>query len=184
MFPREYVEEGEAGAVLACAVGIPGFSAQLYWDDAAYEHSLNRVQEIGRELIRNEVPAQVALRERGEHVFSGASAILSMLYETAAQFGQTQEVPIFAAGVWGVAIHPRRDGTHMGQLGIIGVEVNFKDATPGEALLPSRERCLAVINCELKRDDFGFLSIIPERCRRLPMTRIDWYEQLPDISLS
>jgi hypothetical protein len=93
MYPREFIEDGEAGAVFACAERMPGFIADLYWSEAAFMESLNRVQEIGRKLISKGAIMRATMRGTGENSFEEPSAILSKLYESAAQFGQTQEVP-------------------------------------------------------------------------------------------
>jgi hypothetical protein len=182
MAPREYLEDGEAGAVFACTEGMPGFIADLYWSESAFIESLNRVQEIGRKLIGDYAIMRASVRGTGECEFQEPSAILSKLYESAAQFGQTQEIPLFAAGIWGVAVHKHSRGTFACQMGVVGIEVNYSSQEPDKPILPNKERCFAIINFILARDEFGFLSITPDRYTRMPLGDLPWYDTLPELS--
>lgn len=182
MSPREYVQDGEAGAVFACTEGLPGYVADLYWSESAFIESLNRVQEIGRTLIKNFAIMRATARGAGECEFSKASAILSKLYESAAQYGQTQEVPFFAAGIWGVAIHQGSRGAFNCQMGVVGIEVDFSHQENDKPILPNKERCFAIINFTLHRDEFGFISIAPDKYTRRPVGDLPWYDTLPSLS--
>ena len=182
MSPREYVQEGEAGAVFACTEGMPGYVADLYWSESAFIESLNRVQDIGRKLIENFAIMRASVRGSGERDFSEASAILSKLYESAAQYGQPHETPLFAAGMWGVAIHKQRRESYLCQIGVVGIEVDFKSSEPNKPIIPSKERCFAIINFVLTRDEFGFLTITPDRYIRKPIGDLPWYDTLPELN--
>jgi hypothetical protein len=182
MSPREYLQEGEAGAVFACTEGMPGYVADLYWSESAFIESLNRVQDIGRKLIENFAIMRASVRGSGERDFTEASAILSKLYESAAQYGQTQDNPLFAAGIWGVAIHKQRRESYICQIGVVGIEVDFKSCEPHKPIIPSKERCFAIINFVLTRDEFGFLTITPDRYTRKPLGDLPWYDKLPELN--
>jgi hypothetical protein len=182
MSPREYLQDGEAGALFACTEGIPGYIADLYWSESAFIESLNRVQEIGRKLIEGHAIMRATVRGSGECNFQDASAILSKLYESAAQFGQTQQIPLFAAGIWGVAIHKHGREAFVCQMGLVGIEVDFSSQQHDKPILPSKERCFAIINFILRRDDFGFLSITPDKYTRMPLRDLPWYDTLPELS--
>lgn len=182
MSPREYVQDGEAGAVFACTEGMPGYVADLYWSESAFIESLNRVQEIGRKLIKDFAIMRATVRGAGECEFPEASAILSKLYESAAQYGQTQEIPLFAAGIWGVALQKQGRGSFVCQMGVVGIEVDFSAQEPEKPILPNKERCFAIINFIVARDEFGFLSIKADRYTRRPIGDLPWYDKLPELS--
>ena len=182
MSPREYLQDGEAGAVFACTEGMPGYVADLYWSETAFIESLNRVQDIGRALIENFAIMRATVRGSGECEFAEASAILSKLYESAAQYGQTQEIPLFAAGIWGVALHKQNRSTFVCQMGVVGIEVDFSAQESNKPILPNKDRCFAIINFIVARDDFGFISITPDKYTRRPLGELPWYDKLPELS--
>jgi hypothetical protein len=67
-------------------------------------------------------------------------------------------------------------------MGVVGIEVNYSSQEPDKPILPNKERCFAIINFILARDEFGFLSITPDRYTRMPLGDLPWYDTLPELS--
>ena len=173
---------GEAGAVFACTEARPGYLAELYWSEDAFIDSLNRVQEIGRHLIKRDAVARATMRRTGESDLPVPSAIFAKMYEEAARVGQSQDRPLFVTGVWGVALFPAENETFHGQIGVVGLEIDLSLGADDKRIATGRGECFAVLNQTLQRDPLGFLDIQPGRFSRLPLGDLAWYEQLPELS--
>ncbi len=181
MKPREFVDHGEAGAVVIVAENGGAYTLELFWTEEAFIDSLNRVQEIGRALIDGEAVARAAMRRTGEVEIGRASAILSKLYENAAQVFQTQESPLFLIGIWGIAVFRRSATTFESQIGVVGVEVKPPSMSSAAGLVTTHNECFGVVNQTLQRDSLGFMTVAPTRVSRLPIADLPWYEKLPAL---
>lgn len=181
MHPREYVGHGEAGAVFACTESRPGYVADLYWSKEAFIESLNRVQAIGRHLISHDAVAQATMRRTGQKNVPLPSAIFAKMYEEAAQCGQLQEPALVITGVWGVAIFPAENETFLGQIGVVGFEIDPSSDARDRKIATTQNGCFAVLNQTLSRDALGFLTIESGKFLRLPIRDLAWYEELPEL---
>jgi hypothetical protein len=182
MHPREYVEEGEAGAIFACTEKTPGYAADIYWSEEAFVESLNRLQDIGRQLIERAAIVRAIGRGAGECEFPGASAMLSKLYEGAAHYAQSQDNPLLLSGIWGIAVHKESPKSFLCQIGVVGFEFDFSKQDADRSILPSKERCFAIINFIMTRDEFGFLLLQPTCFTRRSIGALPWYDELPVLT--
>jgi hypothetical protein len=187
MLPREYIQEGEAGAILCFSPASQQYQADLYWSPSAFVHSLGQVQDIGKMLIEVYAMGEAAQKGVGVVDVHRASAILAKLYEAVAQVGQAVEEPFFSAGMWGVAVLPQRNNTYQCLVGVVALNIpNLSDGTRDEpqtaqSLFLSK-RTFAVANFRLYRDDFGFLKISSENCTRHPLEPLAWFDRLPEVA--
>jgi hypothetical protein len=187
MLPREYINEGEAGAILCYSPSTHRCVADLYWTHSAFMHSLNQVQTIGRTLIEMDAIKEAADTGIGVVDIHRASAILAKLYEAVAQVGQTTGEPFFSAGVWGVAVLPQRDNTYQCLVGVVALNVPHISETEQEQLDSTQtlflsKRNFAIATFRLYRDDFGFLKIRAEECKLHPLKPIPWFDRLPAVA--
>jgi hypothetical protein len=187
MQPREYIDQGEAGAILCFSPASQRYVADLYWSPSAFTRSLSQVQEIGKMLIKVDAIGEAAQKGIGVVDVHRASAILAKLYEAVAQLGQAVEEPFFSAGIWGVAVLPQRDNTYRCVMGVVALEVpDTSDGAHNESSttrsLFISKRNFAVANFSVYLDDFGFLKISSEDCKRYPIAPLAWFDRLPEIA--
>jgi hypothetical protein len=182
----ELVNE-DAGAIFCFSPSTFGCVARLYWSEAAFMKSLNRVQAIGSALIGKRAIEYAAEKGQGISRFDEGSALLAQLYESVAVLGHHREPLFITAGIWGVAVKPQTHGYYLCQLGIVAVEiepVSSQDATSELQLVtpnPSK-RHFVVANFIVTRDQFGFVDILPEKYERYPVQPLAWYDSLPSLT--
>jgi hypothetical protein len=138
------------------------------------------VQEIGRHLIRHNAVARATMRKLGEAEITLASTILTKLYESAAAFAQLQDRPLLPTGLWGLAIFPDSRDSFDSQLGFVAFALQEGTDTPNE-ILSGSPPIFAVVNQRIERDNFGFLTITPQKLKTFPIADIPWYDQLPAV---
>jgi len=187
MMPREYIDEGEAGAILCFSPTSQRYVADLYWSPSAFVHSLSEVQTIGTMLIKTDAMKEAADTGVGVVDVHRASAILAKLYEAVAQVGQAEDEPFFSAGMWGVAVLPQKNNTYQCLIGVVALNIpNLSDERPeqtqGMQSLFLSKRNFAVARFSLYRDDFGFLKISSENCSLHPLEPLPWFDRLPKVA--
>jgi hypothetical protein len=187
MLPREYVQEGEAGAIVCFSPSSQQYVADLYWSPSAFLHSLNQVQHIGKMLIETAAIEEAASNGFGVVDVHRASAILAKLYEGVAQVGQAVDEPFFSAGLWGVAVLPQRNNTYRCMVGVVALNIPELESDaaqkPGELQrLFASERHFAIATFRLYRDGFGFLKISSEDCTLYPLKPVRWFDDLPAVA--
>ncbi len=187
MLPREYVSEGEAGAIVCFSPSSQQYVADLYWSPSAFLRSLSQVQHIGKMLIETDAMGEAANNGFGVVDVHRASAILAKLYEGVAQVGQAVEEPFFSAGIWGVAVLPQRNNTYRCLVGVVALHIpdlaNEATQQPEELQrLFVSERHFAIASFRLYRDDFGFLKISSEDCKLHPPKPVPWFDDLPAVA--
>jgi hypothetical protein len=187
MLPREYVSEGEAGAIVCFSPTSQQYVADLYWSPSAFVRSLNQVQRIGKMLIETAAMEEAVSNGFGVVDVHRASAILAKLYEGVAQVGQAVDEPFFSAGIWGVAVLPQRNNTYRCLVGVVAL--NIPDLANDTAQKPDElqrlfvsERHFAIASFRLYRDDFGFLKISSEDCTLHPLKPVPWFDDLPAVA--
>jgi hypothetical protein len=182
----ELVNE-DAGAIFCFSPGTFGCVARLYWSEAAFMKSLNRVQAIGSALIEKKAIDYAVDKGQGISRFDEGSALLAQLYESIAVLGHAQEPLFITAGIWGVAVKPQTHGYFLCQMGIVAVEVepiHTQDSTSTLQLLTPNlsKRHFVVANFTVSRDRYGFVDILPEKYETYPLQPLAWYDSLPSLS--
>jgi hypothetical protein len=177
----------DAGAIFCFSPSTFGCIARLYWSEAAFMESLNRVQSIGTALIRMHADTYAAEKGEGIKRFNSGSALLAQLYESVALIGQASDPLFLTHGIWGVAVTPQTRGYFLCQLGIVALGIDSltqRDQSDGFILVapnPAKTRFM-VANFIVSRSHFGFVDILPERCEAYPAAPLPWYDSLPVLS--
>lgn len=182
MLPREYIEEGDAGAILVINADTFAYSMELYWSEIAFHNSLAQIQDFGRLLIEEDAVSDAAHDGTSVCDIHRGSALLSGIYERAAQAALVISPRLFIRGVWGVAILPQEPDTCMCQLGTIGYQIEEPPTGAPHRLLLTKESSPLVVNISIHRDHFGFVSMEVEKISIVPAKNITWYEQLPNLN--
>ena len=183
--PCEYVFYGDAGAVLSFTPNTFQIKADLSWTPEAYLGSLHSLQEIGNWLINVRSIEHAVQHGTGLVTLRSSSALLSKAYETVAQVGQDHFQPFMVSGLWGVAVLPRPKERydHLLQVGVVGLMVDQNKASDLSNLTLIRERSMVIVNLLLTRDEFGFVSMAPDKVSIFPLQEIEWHSTLPKINL-
>lgn len=182
MLPREYIAEGDAGAILVINADTFAYSMELYWSEMAFYNSLARIQDFGRLLIEEDAVSDAAHNGTSVCDIHRGSALLSKIYECAAQAALIVTPRFFVRGVWGVAIIPQGPDTFMCQLGTIGFQMEEPSTEGTHSLLVTRESNPIVANISICRDPFGFVSMEVDKLSIIPAKNITWYDKLPNLN--
>lgn len=179
----EFIFSGQAGAIVSFSPNTFAITAELTWSPEAYVGSLNALQEIGKWLIAARSIERAVETGMGTQEVRGCSALLSKVYEIAAQVGQTHWQPFLVSGLWGIAVLPRPQQSydHLVQVGVVGLKIQEDDIHDLSKITLVQDRTMAVVNVHLSRNDFGFVTTTADKVSTFPLQHIEWHTTLPRI---
>jgi hypothetical protein len=182
MLPREYIEEGEAGAFLAVNPRNFTYTMDLYWSKIAFQQSLEQMQELGRILIEEDAVSNAVECGKAVSDIHRGSALLAKAYESVAQAAISITPQLLMSGIWGIAVLPSTNDSLTCQLGTIGWQLE-DPSTEGLHQVSLKEKPqIAVTNLSITRDNLGMVSMDVEKFSVVAPSKLTWYTRLPSLN--